>query len=220
MGRFWLLAPLLFSCAALAAQPSSNSNRGTQDHEHRSLEGSGAATRKGDTLIIRLANGKSKRYKDNLQFIHGTLVRYRYRGYLREIGAHRIDVERIGTETILLSAQTGREVNSGGVYSISRDGKKIFSSDCRETYCYYNVIAWPSGKEEYIKKQSRETGVASEKDPELFSPVVRATIRWHSEREISFEAVCAFRNGETQRGKVRLQYQHKTWQPKQDKSCS
>jgi hypothetical protein len=211
--RRWLprmlpILALLFYFMLPALAQAGSPHEGVRDKDMRQ---GGAARTKNGVLVLPLAGGRTRRYEDNLRFDHGTLVRYHYRGHIPKIDAHIVEIERMGVQIMLVSRKTGRETAIGGLYVISPDGHWIFSSDCQETFCYYNVIDWTSGNVAYEKRQSRETGLSNEKGPFLLSPVKRGTVRWKSSDEIAFAAVCDSQDGTPRFSKVVLTHRGKSW---------
>jgi len=167
----------------------------------------------GGILSIPLADGRIAKYRDNLLITGGTFVNYHYRGYIAAISAHRIDMERMENQTYLLNHRTGQEVAIGRFFSISPNRKLIFSSDCRETDCYYNIVSWPAGKEVFLKKLPLQSGMpASDKDLAPI-PVIIDTVRWQSNNEVTFTSYLADASAPSPvRKRVLLKLQGTNWQ--------
>ncbi len=186
---------------------------GNGQKEKKALQTSHADVHKvKNGLVIKLPGGRERRYRDALRVDQGTYAKYRYLGYLKRIGAHVIYVEKMNPEMVLLSSKTGKEAYIGRLYSLSPNGTKILSSDCVESLsCFYQLTEWPSGKRVFIQEQRRDTGVPSESDFRIETPIEWKTVSWKSDTEIAFAANGSSRHGLPQFQKVLLKYKEGKW---------
>ena len=171
-------------------------------------------------LSIRLTNGETRRYASNLKVDGGTYVEYRYKGYLNKIDAYVIEANKMNNETIFLSDRTGKDVYIGSAYSISPSGKTILSAGCIESLsCFYELIRWPSTQREFIKEQARATGIAIAPDRPQETPIKWASVRWRSDTELYFSAICIASGGKMGLIDISLKYTGGRWQQQKIRTC-
>ena len=137
-------------------------------------------------MTIPLAKGRSAQYRDNMQVMGGTFVTYHYRGYVAAIHAHHIEMERMESQTYLLHHGTGKEIAIGRFFNISPNRKWLFSYDCREIHCYYNIVSWPDGKEVFFKKLPLMSGKPASQQDRAPSPIKTGTVRWQDNETLNF----------------------------------
>jgi hypothetical protein len=208
---FTLLSSLIFVPPTVAAKTFRATKMATTLTSPRNA----CVNRSNGVLLIRLSNGEERRYRSNLKVKGGTYVKYRYKGYLKKIDAYVIEAEKMNSETIFLSDRTGKEAYIGNAYSISPNGKIILSAGCTESQsCFYELIEWPSAQRKLFKEQERATGIAIAPNRPQETPVKWTSIRWRSNAELFFFAVCVVSRGKTGFTDISLKYVDGRWQQK------
>lgn len=143
-----------------------------------------STTKKGITLNYR--NGQQQIFRNIDHPKNGSPVTYIYEGEDVELNAYVVGVWRVGKQVVLLSKATGSFVEVGTNRSISPSKRLIFSSDCWETGCYYQLNDWPAGKRLVF---SQKIGHGS--DTSLLEAINPAQVSWSGDQRIDFQVLCS-----------------------------
>lgn len=140
---------------------------------------------------------------------NGSPVDYKYITYNAHLQAYVIDVWRVGKQTVLLSKVTGAAAEVGNVWVSSPNKQVIFSSDCLETGCYYQLTQWPSGKRLAFSQASGTSGHYAQVN--LVQAVEISSIQWTSNTQVAFEMPCELVGPTLFSAQVKLVSQGSQW---------
>lgn len=138
-----------------------------------------------DGISVVYENGQRQTFRNVDHPKNGSPVTYIYEGEDAELNAYVVSVWRVGKQVVLISKSTGSFVEVGSHRSVSPNGRMVFSSDCWEVGCYYQLNNWPSGKRLVFSKKIGRKG-----DFNIREPIDMGQVRWDGGKSIRFQVTC------------------------------
>ena len=147
---------------------------------------------------------------------HGSPVTYRYMDFDTSLQAYVIDVWRVGRQPVLVSRASGAFVETGIHRLASPHKDLLFSSDCWETGCYYQLNAWPSGKRLLFSQFSGSSGARSSRN----LPDAVTQMSWHKDGNLRFDMPCSAADLRVYSASVALVRQGAHWHLRPANPCA
>ncbi|SDZ42996.1 hypothetical protein [Delftia lacustris] len=139
-----------------------------------------------DGISVIYENGQRQIFRNVDHPKNGSPVTYIYEGEDVELNAYVVSVWRVGKQMVLVSKSTGAFVEVGSHRSVSPDGRMVFSSDCWEVGCYYQLNNWPSGKRLVFSKKVGKKG-----DFNIRESIDMGQVRWVGGESVRFQVTCS-----------------------------
>lgn len=156
-------------------------------------------------LEVEYSNGKIKRLENVKNPKNGSPVTFNYKGMDDNINGYIIEVWRIGKQEVLLNKKTGAHMEVGYSRTISPNKKFIFSSDCWEIGCYYQLNDWKNGKRLFFQQENgARQGYA------MMDPIDESSMSWENNKKIVFEIICS-QYGVSKKIKATLSLEFQKW---------
>lgn len=171
-----------------------------------------------DGLEVTYANGNQVRLKNVDHPRNGSPVNYQYMVFDEALQAFVIDVWRVGKQTVLLSKMTGLATEVGSMRTVSPNKRLIFSTDCLETGCYYQLTQWPSGKRLAYAQAPASTGRHA--GATIPQAIDLATVEWTENTQVAFAMPCALAGPTLHAAPARLVVRSKQWRLQPADPCS
>lgn len=163
---------------------------------------------------VKYSNGKIKRLENVNSPEGGSPVTFIYKGMDEKLKGYIIEVWRVGKQEVLLNKGTGAHMELGYSRTISPDKKFVFSSDCWEIGCYYQINDWRNGEGLYFKQES-----GSRQGYAMMDPIAESSMSWKTSKNIEFEVICS-QHGAIEKIKVNLSLVSQKWSLSPPEPCS
>lgn len=162
-----------------------------------------------DGLEVIYANGTPVRLRNVDHPKNGSPVNYQYMAFDQALQAFVIDVWRVGKQTVLLSKATGAAAEVGQTRVASPNQRLIFSTDCLETGCYYQVTEWPSGKR--LTYSQSPASIGRRAMATIPQAIEHASIQWTGNTQVAFDMPCELTGPTLYSAPAKLVAQGKQW---------